>query len=121
MSHPSDFGMLDHDGGGPPTHGDILAAIKSHARKTDEWIVDSRQWRAEQSVINAALKAELHDNTLETIAARASIAAVRDGLATARVVKLVAAWLGGIAIAIVAIWQLVKLVLTGELPPPPGP
>lgn len=112
--------MLDHEGGGPPTHGDILSAIRSHARKTDEWIQDSRQWRAGQAVINEVLRAELRDNTTETVAARASIAAVRDGLATARVVRLVAGWLGGIAIAAVGIWQFVRLIMTGDLPPP-GP
>lgn len=112
--------MLTDEGSGPPSHGDILAAINSHARKTDRWIEDSRLWRAEQAVINADLRAELRDNTLETVAARASIAAVRDGLATARVVRLIAGWLGGIAIAAVGIWQLVKLIMTGDLPPP-GP
>lgn len=122
MSHPSDFGLLDHDGAGPPTHGDILAAIRSHASKTDEWIADSRQWREQQAEVNADLRAELKANTAETISAREAIAVVQAGMTTARTVKVVTMWLGGIAGGALAIWQFAKFALTGIPPgPDPGP
>lgn len=95
------------------SHKEIVDALLRSSRHTAEWRVDmddrvGRLEKAQQEML-----AELRANTTETRAARQTIQDVSDALVTARTVRRLVVWSGGLVAAAYAIWNALSNIKLG--------
>jgi hypothetical protein len=90
----------------PVSHEAIMAALLKASHRTDEWRKSiERRMKNVEDAQDVMLK-ELQSNTVETVAARAVITDVRDAMTTARTLRRVVIWFGGLAAAVASVWAL---------------